>query len=109
VTAREEINWPPTRRLRWPWTDIHVVGRDLAHLPMVMTSLNCLLGVRPRGPSSALPHHPPSVGAQRERLCQILTLLLALPELLGLSSSASARTAASSAPGSSARRDMMGA
>ena len=20
VTAREEINWPPTRRLRWPWT-----------------------------------------------------------------------------------------
>lgn len=20
MTAREEINWPPTRRLRWPWT-----------------------------------------------------------------------------------------
>ena len=22
VTARREINWPPTRRLRWPWTGI---------------------------------------------------------------------------------------
>ena len=20
MTARREINWPPTRRLRWPWT-----------------------------------------------------------------------------------------
>ncbi|MFT4217953.1 MAG: hypothetical protein QM619_12330 [Micropruina sp.] len=31
MTTRKEINWPPTRRLRWPWTVDHAIRmRDAA-------------------------------------------------------------------------------
>ncbi|MBP8921814.1 MAG: hypothetical protein KBG85_19125, partial [Micropruina sp.] len=36
MTAREEINWPPTRRLRWPWTHGNgLAAPALAQVPWV--------------------------------------------------------------------------
>ena len=50
MTARREINWPPTRRLRWPWTARKVIAdRGITEVGLAGMSDAELAGLFPDG------------------------------------------------------------